>query len=129
MYTNGVSFVWLNWFLSIFIFIWLCVHIFSFKNQHNFLKNNLLGNKWNIVFLHDFLDFISSGITFKQNSFLQKSYFYFILYKQNKKLVSCKFSTSGFCWICTFWDVLNTIWLFLENVCLCVCVTKILWQV
>ena len=31
---------------------------------------------------------------------------------------SQKFSTSGFWWIYIFWDVLNTIWPFLENVCL-----------
>ena len=57
--------------------------------------------------------------------------YYFLLYKQKKVLVSCKFSISGFRGIYTFWDVLNTIWLFLENVCLSVCVpvTKILWQV
>ena len=42
--------------------------------------------------------------------------FYFLLYKK-KVLISCKFLISGFWWICTFWDVLNTIWLFLENVC------------
>ena len=34
---------------------------------------------------------------------------------------SWKFSTSGFWWIYMFWDVLNTIWPFLENVCLSVC--------
>ena len=33
---------------------------------------------------------------------------------------SWKFSTSGFRWIYMFWDVLNTIWPFLENVCLSV---------
>ena len=54
-------------------------------------------------------------------------FYYFLLYKQKKVLVSCKFSISGFGWIDTFWDVLNTIGLFLENVCLSV--TKILWQV
>ena len=31
-------------------------------------------------------------------------------------MVSWKFSISGFWWIYAFWDVLNTIWLFLENV-------------
>ena len=47
--------------------------------------------------------------------------FYFLLYKKKKVLVSCKFSISGFRWIYTFWHVLNTIWLFLENVCLSMC--------
>ena len=48
--------------------------------------------------------------------------FYFLLHKV---LVLCKFSTSGFWWIYTFWNVMNTIWLFLENFCLSVCV---LWD-
>ena len=62
-------------------------------------------------------------ITYWKQSFILMGYtFYFLLYKKKKVLVSCKFSFSGFRWIYTFWDVLNTIWLFLENVCLCVSV-------
>ena len=49
--------------------------------------------------------------------------YYFLLYKKKKVLVSCKFLISGFWWFYTFWDVLSTIWLFLKNVCLCVCVS------
>ena len=42
---------------------------------------------------------------------------------------SRKFSTSGFRWVYMFWDILNTIWPYLENVCLSVCmyVSKIFW--
>ena len=54
--------------------------------------------------------------------------FYFFLYKQKKELVSCKFSTSSFWWTYTFWYALNTIWLYLENICMYMCVTNILWQ-
>ena len=45
--------------------------------------------------------------------------FFYILYKK-KVLESWKFSISGFYRIFTFWDALNTISLFLQNVCLCV---------
>ena len=45
--------------------------------------------------------------------------FFYILYKK-KVLESRKFSTSGFYRIYTFWKVLNTISLFLRNVCLTV---------
>ena len=42
----------------------------------------------------------------------------FLLYMYKRKtLESQKFSISGFWWIYTFWDVLNTIGLFLANVC------------
>ena len=46
---------------------------------------------------------------------------FFYIYKK-KILDSGKFSTSGFWWFYMFWNVLNTIWLFRENVCLSVCV-------
>ena len=47
---------------------------------------------------------------------------FFLLFSFKKKvLISWKFSTSVFWWIYTFLDVLNTIRLFLENVCLYVC--------
>ena len=42
--------------------------------------------------------------------------FSFLLYTE--ELDSRKFLNSGFRWIYMFWDVLNTIWPFLENVCL-----------
>ena len=47
----------------------------------------------------------------------------FSLFYINKKKVldSRNFSTSGFRWIYMFWNILNTIWLFLKNVCPCVC--------
>ena len=45
----------------------------------------------------------------------------FIFYFIHKVLDSRKFSTSGLRWIYILWDVLNTIWPFLENVCLNVC--------
>ena len=49
--------------------------------------------------------------------------FTFFYMHKKKVLDSQKFSTSGFRWIYMFWDVLNTIWPFLKNVCL----SKILW--
>ena len=52
-----------------------------------------------------------------------RTYTYYI--HKKKLLDSRKFSTSGYRWIYMFWDVLNTIWPFLENVCLSVC--TILW--
>ena len=63
---------------------------------------------------------------------LAETIFVFSFFYINKKKVlnSRKFSTSGFRWVYTFWDILNTIWLFLENVflsaCLCVCDKKFL---
>ena len=53
------------------------------------------------------------------------SNFTFFYMQKKKVLDSRKFSTSSFRWIYMFWDVLNTIWPFLENVCLYV--SKILW--
>ena len=44
--------------------------------------------------------------------------FTFFCIHKKKVLDSRKFSASGFRWIDIFWDVLNTIWPFLENVCL-----------
>ena len=49
--------------------------------------------------------------------------FFYIPYK--KKVLDREISTSGFRRIYMFWDVLNTISLFIQNVCLCV--TQILW--
>ena len=46
--------------------------------------------------------------------------FTFFYIHKKKVLDSRKFSTDGFRWIDMFWDVLNTIWPFLENVCLSV---------
>ena len=49
---------------------------------------------------------------------------------KKKELDWLKLSTSGFRWICMFWDILNTIWPFLNvSVCRSVCmyVSKILW--
>ena len=45
----------------------------------------------------------------------------FLLYKLKKVLVRRKFLISGFWSIYTFWDVLQTIWLFLKNVSLSFC--------
>ena len=61
---------------------------------------------------------------------LQFDIFITFFYMHKKKVLdSRKFSTSGFRWIWMFWSVLNTIWPFLENVCLSVYmhVSKILW--
>ena len=55
--------------------------------------------------------------------------FTFFYTHKNKVLDSRKFSKSSFRWIYMLWDVLNTIWSFLENVCLSVglSVCTILW--
>ena len=59
--------------------------------------------------------------------------FTFFYVHKKKILGSRKFSTSGFWWIYMFWNVLNTIWPFLENVCLsvglsvCLYASEILW--
>ena len=48
--------------------------------------------------------------------------FFTFFYIQKKKVLDMrKFSTSSLRWIYMFWDVLNTIGPFLENVCLSVC--------
>ena len=50
------------------------------------------------------------------------NYLFTFFHMHKKKVLDLrKFSTSGFRWIYMFWNVLNTIWPFLENVCLCVC--------
>ena len=51
-------------------------------------------------------------------------FFTFFYIHEKKELDLRKFSTYGFRWIYTFWDVLNTIWSFSENVCLYVCFQK-----
>ena len=48
------------------------------------------------------------------------STFTFFYTHKKKVLNSLKLPTSGFWWIFMIWDVLNTIWSFLENVCLSV---------
>ena len=52
----------------------------------------------------------------------RKAFFFFTFFYIHKKKVldSRKFSNCGFRWIYMFWDVLNTIWPFLENICLSV---------
>ena len=49
--------------------------------------------------------------------------FIFFHIRKKKALDSRKFSTSGFRRIYMLWDIFNTIWPFLENVCLCVCMS------
>ena len=51
------------------------------------------------------------------------SIFTFFYIYMKKILDSWTFLTSGFWWINMFWDVQNTIWLFLENACLSVCMS------
>ena len=48
---------------------------------------------------------------------------FFCMHKK-KVLESRKFSTHGFWWIYIFWYVLNTIWLFLEKVCMYVSILQ-----
>ena len=83
-------------------FLLAVVHFFFFSSEH--ITQYLL------------------NLSIKHYCYVFQSY-YFLLYKKKKVLVSCKFSISCFWWIYTFWDVLNTCWLFLENVCLSVCVS------
>ena len=56
--------------------------------------------------------------------------FYTFFYIHKKKVLdSRKFPTFGFSWIYMFWDVLNTIWPFLENISLYVCTSsKFCWR-
>ena len=56
---------------------------------------------------------------------ISREFFTFFYTYKKKVLDSCKFSTASFRWIYVFWDVLNMIWPFLENVCLLIC--TILW--
>ena len=49
------------------------------------------------------------------------SFLFLLLSIYIRRKYSWKFSTSGFQWIYTFWDVLTAIWSFLGNVCLSVC--------
>ena len=44
-------------------------------------------------------------------------YYYFLQFMLLKGLVSWEILTV-FWWICMLWDVLNTIWLYLENICI-----------
>ena len=48
------------------------------------------------------------------------NFFTFFYVNKKKVLDSRKFSVLGFRWIYMFWDVLNMIWPYLENVCLSV---------
>ena len=100
--------------------------IFDVSKEQNLKKGTTSFWMFFNLFLHKI--FKRTGVL-RKNNFIRVNndlqdrhqYFYFLLYKKEKVLVSCKFSISGFRWIYTFWDVLNTIWLFLENVCLSVC--------
>ena len=60
-------------------------------------------------------------IKLKYRCKVDNTFFTFFYVHQKKVLDLWKFSTSSFLWIYMFWDVLNAIWLFLENNCLYLC--------
>ena len=98
-------------------------------NESRAFKIEFLTSKGEeIQFYHAYVHFLckSRSIFFKCSNFnINFIYFrigsFFTFFHIHKKVLdSWKFSTPGFRWIHMFWDVLNTIWPFLENVCLSV---------
>ena len=73
---------------------------------------------WGILFLVcvSFLWFVCVSATYG----LLFTFLLCSIYIRRKYWIRESFLTSGFRCIYMFWDVLNTIWLFLENVCLSV---------
>ena len=61
------------------------------------------------------VEYLSYGIN-QESRFKSLHILLFFYIHKNKALDSQKFSISGFWWIYIFWDVLNMIWSFLENV-------------
>ena len=90
------------YFIGMFIPI---LHFSRLERWENLLN---LERPWETV--RNYFFFLSTIITF------------FCRHKK-KVLGSRKFLTSGFWWIYRFWGVLNTIWPFLENVCLSICLS------
>ena len=60
-------------------------------------------------------------IVLKTVHIMQQQFFTFFYIHKKKIFNSQKFSATDFRWIYMFWDVLNTLWPFLENVCMYVC--------
>ena len=89
------------------------------------MKENL--NQYSILFAYDamkIVDFRLKIMAKKINNLNCLLHIFTFFYIHKKKVLdSRKFSTSGFRWIYMSWDVLNTIWPFLENVCLSVCLS------
>ena len=87
--------------------------IFIDLNMYLLFKNRKNIKYWFIIFI--ILSFHYKPCTLL---FYCSSVFITFFYVHKKKVFySRKFSTSGFRWLCMFWDVLNTIWRFFENVC------------
>ena len=100
----------------------ICMQYTYFQrwHSHNFCEHSLLGDVVDNNRTHkDDAFFKNILIGMKAiRRFLFTYLFYFLLCKKKKIIVSRKFLPTSFWWIFKFWDFLNTIWLFLENVCL-----------
>ena len=103
--------------------------IYSFKYMiftKSFTYHTMKEAKCNYIatFLMEYKSY--EALTYCKRKFVMHNRFYFLLCTYKKVLVSLKFLTFCFWCIHTFFDALNTIWLFLENVCLCVTVKNFL---
>ena len=102
------------------------IYIRTYLYVYNFSSFN---KKWGCLFFWDFLTENEKICHIKynpENFWKQFWTFYFITFfyiHKKRVLDSRKFSTCSFRWIYMFWDVLNTIWPFLENVCPFVCLS------
>ena len=105
------------YFKDIFNHIFLMMH--GLKSLH-FTSKKMETGKLEITL--SFLHFSTRSMILFFSLLILISFFYI---HKKKVLDSRKFLTSGFRLIYTFWDVLNTVWPFLEIVCPSVCLSLI----